>query len=193
MKKISLFISLTLFTFSFSINLIEKSLKINFAGKGILEGKELQELLKKKFRVSNKDSQKKINEMIEDIIYPEKMAWNNVDLRYDPGKNIPIKKMNVWTQVLLEGDKKYIKFFVYDYEAVFVAPPIIKRKCTTFLFIKNCKNVKVEQTITIDELKDYIDKLMYPKIYNRAQLLLPKENNSKFYEIYKKNSPIKFN
>ncbi len=59
MKKISLFISLTLFTFSFSINLIEKSLKINFAGKGILEGKELQELLKKKFRVSNKDSKKK--------------------------------------------------------------------------------------------------------------------------------------
>ena len=43
MKKISLFISLTLFTFSFSINLIEKSLKINFAVKGILEGKELQE------------------------------------------------------------------------------------------------------------------------------------------------------
>ena len=34
---------------------------------------------------------------------------------------------------------------------------------------------------------------MHPKIYNRAQLLLPKENNSKFYEIYKKNSPIKFN
>ena len=192
MKIISLFISLTLFTFSFSINLIEKSLKINFAGKGILGSKELQELLKKKLRVSNKDSQKTINETIEDIIYPDKMAWNNVDLKHDPGKNIRIKKMSFLTN-LLNGDKKYIQFIVYDYEAVFVAPPIIKRKCTTFLFIKNCKNVKVEQTITQKELEDYIDKLMYPKIYNRAQLFLPKENNSKFYEIYKKNSTITFN
>ena len=192
MKKISLFISLTLFAFSFSINLIEKSLKINFVGKGILGSKELQELLKEKLRVSNKDSQKTINEMIEDIIYPDKMAWNNVDLQHNPGKNIRIKKMCFLTN-LLNGDKKYIQFIAYDYEAVFVAPPIIKRKCTTFLFIKNCKNVKVEQTITQKELEDYIDKLIYPKIYNRAQLFLPKENNSKFYEIYKKNFPLKFN
>ena len=192
MKKISLFISLTLFTFSFSINLIEKSLKINFAGKGILGSKELQELLKKKLRVSNKDSQKTINETIEDIIYPDKMAWNNVDLQHNPGKNIRIKKMCFLTN-LLNGDEKYIQFIAYDYEAVFVAPPIIKRKCTTFLFIKNCKNVKVEQTITEKEINDYIEKVMNPKIYNRAQLLLPKENYSKFYEFYKKNSPLKFN
>ncbi len=31
---------------------------------------------------------------------------------------------------------------------------------------------------------------MNPKIYNRAQLLLHKENNFNFYEIYKKNFPI---
>ena len=93
----------------------------------------------------------------------------------------------------LQDNENYMKFIIYDYEAVFVAPPIIKRKCTTFLFIKNCKNIKVEQTITQKEFYDYLDKVMHPKIYNRAQLLLPKENNSKFYEIYKKNSPIKFN
>ncbi len=59
----------------------------------------------------------------------------------------------------LEKDKNYLHFIVYDYEAVFIAPPIIKRICTTFLFINNCKNVKVEQTITIDKIKDYIDKI----------------------------------
>ena len=91
---------------------------------------------------------------------------------------------------ILEEDKNYLHFIIYHYEGVFVVPPIIKRKCTRFLFISKCKNVKVEQTITQKELEDYIDKLMYPKIYNRAQLFLPKENNSKFYEIYKKNFPI---
>ena len=40
------------------------------------------------------------------------------------------------------------------------------------------------------KLKIILIKLMNPKIYNRAQLLLPKENNFNFYEIYKKNFPI---
>ena len=86
MKIISLFISLTLFTFSFSINLIEKSLKINFAGKGILGSKELQELLREKLRVSDKGLQKKINEMIEDIMYMNGEAWNRFDYENYPGK-----------------------------------------------------------------------------------------------------------
>ncbi len=185
MKKISLFISLTLFTFSFSINLIEKSLKINYAVKGILERKELQELLRKNFIVSDKGLQKKINEILEDIMYFDQEAWSRFDYKNDPGKNIlPISSMILFKS--LQDNEKYINFIVYDYEAVFVAPPIIKRKCTSFLFIKNCKNIKVEQTFTQDELRNNIDKLIYPKIYNRAQLLLPKENNSKFYEIIKK-------
>ena len=192
MKKISLFISLTLFTFSFSINLIEKSLKINYAVKGILERKELQEHMRKNFIVSNKDSQKKINELIRDIMYFDGWAWNNFDFKHDPReKNIRAISSLILLKAL--DNEKYMKFIVYDYEAVFVAPPIIKRKCTTFLSIKKCKNVKVEQTITEKEINDYLEKVMNPKIYNRAQLLLPKENNSKFYEIYKKNSPIKFN
>ena len=192
MKIISLFISLTLFTFSFSINLIEKSLKINFAGKGILGSKELQELLREKLRVSDKGLKKKINEMIEDIMYMNGEAWNRLDYENYPGKNIRAIR-SVILYKALQDNEKYMKFMIYDYEVVFVAPPIIKRKCTTFLFIKNCKNIKVEQTITQKEFYDYLDKVMHPKIYNRAQLLLPKENNSKFYEIYKKNSPIKFN
>ena len=59
MKKISLFISLTLFTFSFSINLIEKSLKINYAVKGILISEGLQEHLRKNLIVSDQGFQKK--------------------------------------------------------------------------------------------------------------------------------------
>ena len=93
---------------------------------------------------------------------------------------------------ILEEDKNYLHFIIYHYEGVFVVPPIIKRKCTRFLFISKCKNVKVEQTITQKELEDYFDKVMHPKIYNRAQLLLHKENNFNFYEIYKKNFPINF-
>ena len=190
MKKISLFISLTLFTFSFSINLIEKSLKINYAGKGILEGKELEKHLMKNFIVSDKDLQKKINLIIGDIIYLDPFSWKNLDYRRDLEKNLQIKRIVVMAKTL-EEDKNYLHFIIYMYEGVFVVPPITKRKCTRFLFISKCKNVKVEQTITQKEINDYVDKVMHPKMYNRAQLLLPKENNSKFYEVYKKNSPIK--
>ena len=45
--------------------------------------------------------------MIEEIIYQDEMAWNNVDLQHAPGKNIRIKKMSLLTN-LLEGDNKYI-------------------------------------------------------------------------------------
>jgi hypothetical protein len=190
MKIISLFISLTLFTFSFSINLIEISLKINYAIKGILERKELQEHLRKNFIVSDKGLQKTLNEILEDIMHFDQEAWSHFDYKKDPGKNIrPISSLIFYKA--LQDNEKYINFIVYDYEAVLVAPPITKRKCTRFLFISKCKNVKVEQTITQKEINDYVNKVMHPKIYNRAQLLLPKENNSKFYEIYKKNGPIK--
>ena len=45
MKKISLFISLTLFTFSLSAKMETKYLQINYSGKGILEEKKITRTL----------------------------------------------------------------------------------------------------------------------------------------------------
>ena len=128
--------------------------------------------------------------MIEDINYQDEMACH-FDYKNNPGKNI----RTICSMILLKplkDNERFFNFIIYHYEAVFVAPPIIKRKCITFLFIKNCKNIKVEQTITEKQINFYLEKVMNPKIYNHAQLLLPKEYKSEFYEIFKKNIPIKF-
>ncbi len=126
-----------------------------------------------------------------DINYQDEIAWNHFDYKKDTGKNIrKIRSMILLKP--LQDNERFFNFIIYHNEAVFFAPPIIKRKCTTFLSIKKCKNVKVEQTITEKEINDYLEKVMNPKIYNRAQLLLTKEYKSEFYEIFKKNIPIKF-
>ena len=59
------------------------------------------------------------------------------------------------------------------------------------MFIKECKNVKVNLSVTQEEIIKFVKKEIIPKVYNNGQVHLPTENYSKFYEIYQKSDLFK--
>ena len=190
MKKISLFISLTLFTFSFSVKMETKYLQINYSGKGILEEKKLQEHLKSNLKGFNSKNQKMIDEFIIDFPYSTAFTDGDLDIKFNPGKPITVKRIFSFTN-RLKDDKEYHQFLAYNYEAIIEVPPSIVRQCKKVFLFKQCKNVKVNPSVTNDEILKFVKKEIIPKVYNKGQLHLPTENYSKFYQIYQKSKLYK--
>ena len=190
MKKISLFFILTLFTFSFSAKMETKYLQIDYSGRGILEVKKLQEHFKSNLKGFNSKHQNAINQYISDIPYLEKIAGDHLDLTADPGKPIKIKRI-LGVISKLKEDTKYYQFIAYIYEAIIEVLPSIVRQCKQFLFFKQCKNVKVNPSVTTDEIKKFVNKEIIPKVYNSGKVHLPTENYSKFYQIHQKSHSVK--
>ena len=93
--------------------------------------------------------------------------------------------------IRLDEDQKYYQFLVYKYEAIIEVLPLIVRKCKKVLFFKQCKNVKVNPSVTTDEIKKFVNKEIIPKVYNSGKVHLPTENYSKFYQIYQKSKLFK--
>ena len=190
MKKISLFISLTLFTFSLSAKMETKYLQINYSGRGILEDKKLEEHLKSNFKSTNSNQQKMINDFIYFFPFSEQHNLGDIDFQFKPGNPIKIKRTFGGTSRLKE-DTKYYQFLAYNYEAIIEVLPSFVRQCKQFLFFKQCKNVKVNPSVTQDEISKFVNKEIIPKVYNKGQLHLPTENYSKFYQIYQKSKLFK--
>ncbi len=190
MKKISLFFILTLFTFSFSAKMETKYLQIDYSGRGILEVKKLQEHLKSNLKGFDSKHQNLINQFISDIPNMEENAGSHLDLTADIGKPIKIKSMPLLA-IRLKEDTKYYQFLIYKYEAIIEVLPSIVRQCKQFLFFKQCKNVKVNPSVTNDEITKFVNKEIIPKVYNSGKVHLPTENYSKFYQIYQKSKLFK--
>ena len=190
MKKISLFISLTLFTFSLSAKMETKYLQINYSGKGILEEKKLEEHLKSNFKSTDSKYQKLINTFISFLPFSEKSNISNLNCPFIREKPIKIKGIFGVTNRLKE-DKQYYQFIAYNYEAIIEVPPSIVRQCKKVFLFKQCKNVKVNPSVTNDEITKFVNKEIIPKVYNSGKVHLPTENYSKFYEIYQKSKLFK--
>ena len=190
MKKISLFISLTLFTFSLSAKMETKYLQINYSGKGILEEKKLEEHLKSNFKSTDSKYQKLINTFISFLPFSEKSNISNLNCPFIREKPIKIKGIFGVTNRLKE-DKQYYQFIAYNFEAIIEVLPLIVRKCKKVLFIKECKNVKVNPSVTQEEIIKFVNKEIIPKVYNNGKVHLPTENYSKFYQIYQKSHSVK--
>ncbi len=190
MEKISLFFILTLFTLSFSAKMETKYLQINYSAKGILEDKKLQEQLKSNLKSTNSNHQKMIDNYISDFPFMNENSFNHMDLQYNPGKPIKIKNVLLLTNGLKE-DKQYYQFIACNYEAIIEVLPSIVRQCKQFLFFKQCKNVKVNPSVTQDEILKFVNKETIPKVYNNGKVHLPTENYSKFYKIYQESQFFK--
>ena len=190
MKKISLFFILTLFTFSLSAKMETKYLKINYSGRGILEDKKLQEHFKSNLKSTNRTNQKTVDKYVSELPDMDKSAINDMDIKFNPGKPISIKSMVSMVERLNE-DIKYYQFFAYNYEAIIEVLPSIVRQCKQFLFFKQCKNVKVNPSVTNDEIHKFVNKEIMPKVYNKGKVHLPTENYSKFSQIYQKSEFFK--
>ena len=93
--------------------------------------------------------------------------------------------------IRLDEDQKYYQFLVYKYEAIIEVLPSIVRQCKQFLFFKQCKNVKVNPSVTNDEITKFVNKEIIPKVYNSGKVHLPTENYSKFSQIYQKSEFFK--
>ena len=113
-----------------------------------------------------------------------------MDIKSNPGKPITVKRIILLTN-RLKDDKEYHQFIAYNYEAIIEVPPSIVRKCKKVLFIKECKNVKVNPSVTQEEIIKFVNKEIIPKVYNNGKVHLPTENYSKFYEIYQKSDLFK--
>jgi hypothetical protein len=184
MKKISLFFILTLFTFSFSAKMETKYLQIKYSAKGILEEKKLQEHLKSNLKSTDSKTQEKFNDFISDFIFMDQTKTGDIYLSMTE-KSFTIKRIFAAINRLKE-DSKYYQFIAYNYEAIIEDLPSIVRKCKKVLFFKQCKNVKVNPSITQEERDQFIKKEIMSKVYNNGQVHLPTENYSEFYQIYQK-------
>ena len=190
MKKISLFFILTLFTFSLSAKMETKYLQINYSGRGILEDKKLEEHLKSNFKSTKSNLQKMINDFISLFPFSEQNNINDIDFQFKPGNPIKIKRtFGVISR--LKEDTKYYQFIAYNYEAIIEVAPSIVRQCKKVFLFKQCKNVKVNPSVSQDEIQKFVNKEIMPKVYNNGKVHLPTENYSKFYQIYQKSQLYK--
>ena len=51
--------------------------------------------------------------------------------------------------------------------------------------------MKVNPSVTNDEIKKFVKKEIIPKVYNNGKVHLPTENYSKFSQIYQKSHSVK--
>ena len=113
-----------------------------------------------------------------------------MDINSNPGKPITIKTVFSIINRLNEY-KQYYQFIAYKYEAIIEVLPSIERQCKKVLFLTYCENVKVNPSVTQEEIKQFVNKEIMPKVYNVGQFRLPTENYSKFYGIYQKSQFFK--
>ena len=80
-----------------------------------------------------------------------------------------------------------VLYFIYYYDVILEKPPKYGLKCENLGVVKKCKNVEVNQTFTLNELKE-IQKEIFYKMAADAFVDLPKED----YEQYKQILSLKF-
>ncbi len=198
MKKTSLFILLTLLTFSLS----QSNFKIHFQSKqayiGIREGNKIEDFIYKKMKLSN-EMKKNIKSLFECLASSNKFGSSSFSVPI-PHKLREVK-MNGYHFLgeALKINNKYLVYFIYNFDAIVEGPPKYERKCKSgFLGIgKKCTNVEVRRTFTQNEiqeiLKEIINKMTVDAFVDLPNL--PKEDYEKYKQIlsfkYPQNKNLK--
>jgi hypothetical protein len=182
MKKISILILLSLFTFSLSETGLIKYFQINFSGVGILEYDNFSELALKSIKPSKKGIQS-LQTIIKDLKTTNNQTFVENNLLYYPQKmSFEMSLISVIAEKLKGEDKNYIIYSMFSCKVKIFKPPEIIRVCKNVLFGKKCENVQVPSSMTSDELTKVHEEAMV-KLYESARVDLPKENYEKFKQI----------
>ena len=191
MQKTSLFILLTLLTFSLSQSNIKIYYQYKQAYIGINEKDKIFDVLSKKMILS-KEKEKRVKNFLSIIEYSKKSNGNDFSLLSPTKKKLSEGKMD---GCFLEGEplqinKKYVLYFIGFYQVIVEKPSKYERKCKSgFLGIgKKCTNVEVAQSFSQNEIKEVIIEEIRDIIVVDAFVDLPKED----YEQYKQILSFKF-
>ena len=192
MKKTSLFILLTLLTFSLS----QSNIKIHFQSKqayiGIREIDKMYDFISQKMNLPKK-TKENIKEELKLLEFCDMQGRSSGDYTSTPNK-LREFKINSYSYEAepLKINKKYAIYLIYISDGIIEKPPKYERKCKSgFLGIgKKCTNVEVTQNLTKNEeeeiQKEIRDKMTVDAFVDLPNL--PKED----YEQYKQMLSFKF-
>jgi hypothetical protein len=182
MKKISILILLSLFTFSLSETGLIKYFQINFSGVGILEYDNFSELALKSIKPSKKGIQS-LQTIIKDLKTTNNQTFVENNLLYYPQKmSFEMSLISVIAEKLKGEDKNYIIYSMFSCKVRIVKPPEIIRVCKKVLFGKKCQNMQRPSVTTKDDIKK-VEEEVKVKVFESARVDLPKENYEKFKQI----------
>ena len=182
MKKISILILLSLFTFSLSETGLIKYFQINFSGVGILEYDNFSELALKSIKPSKKGIQS-LQTIIKDLKTTNNQTFVENNLLYYPQKmSFEMSLISVIAEKLKGEDKNYIIYSMFSCKVRIVKPPEIIRVCKKVLFGKKCQNMQRPSVTTKDDIKK-VEEEGKVKVFESARVDLPKENYEKFKQI----------
>ena len=190
MKKTSLFILLILLTFSLS----KSNIKLHFQSKQAYIGINIIYSFEKDYIYNKMNLSKEIKEKIKNdlivIDYSDKTSGGADSIISYPNKReIRINSYHLEAEVLKIREDMAL-YFIYYYDVIIEKPPKYERKCENLGIVKKCKNVEVNQTFTLNELKE-IQKEIFYKMAADAFVdltIFSKED----YEKYKQILSLKF-
>ena len=175
MKKTSLFILLILLTFSLSQSNIKTHLQSYQGYIGINKCDKIFDFISEKMKLS-KEIKEKIKPSLTDIEFNDRILRRENTFSSTPNKlrEVKINSFNIEGE-LLQINNTYVLYFIYKYDVIVEKPPKYERKCESLGVVKKCKNVEVNQTFTLNELKE-IQKEIFYKMAADAFVDLPKED-----------------
>ncbi len=183
MKKTSLFILLTLLTFSLS----QSNFKLHFRSKegyiGIRERNKIEDFISKKMKLSN-EMKKKFESIFKQLEFTLGFAKRD----FTNEKTPKLREIQIIGSYFvgeeLKLSNKYLVYFIIKFNVIVEGPPKYERQCKSgFLGIgKKCTNVEVRRTFTENEFKE-IEKEIIDKMTADAIVDLPKEDYEKYKQI----------